>query len=126
MDVALDVAGDTIESGMSTTIDTNGNDNTVEEHDNIEDNINEAASEDSGMSSVDNHNLSGELGNIPLFCLDEMQSAGRNASNRMQQLSLISYKNRYLTQMHTHNTIFLAFSALLLFCSTDMFITTQR
>ena len=72
MDVALDVAGDTIESSMSTTIDTNGNDNTVEENDNMEDNINEAASEDSGMSSVDNHNLSGELVNIPLslFCLD--------------------------------------------------------
>ena len=51
------------------TLDTNGNnsDNTTtagsdnsQDHDNMEDNINEAASEDSGMSSVDNHNMSGE------------------------------------------------------------------
>ena len=39
----------------------NGNDNASEtdNDNNIEDNINEAASEDSGMSSVDNHNMSG-------------------------------------------------------------------
>ena len=58
---------DTLDS--SAVVDTNGNnsDNTTtagsdnsQDHDNMEDNINEAASEDSGMSSVDNHNMSGE------------------------------------------------------------------
>ena len=52
---------DTLDS--SAVVDTNGNnsDNTTtagsdnsQDHDNMEDNINEAASEDSGMSSVDN------------------------------------------------------------------------
>ena len=38
---------------------TNNNDNTNEEHETMEDNINEAASEDSGMSSVDNNNVNG-------------------------------------------------------------------
>ena len=37
--------------------DTNGNTDNIEENDNL--NINEAGSEDSGMSSVDNHNLPG-------------------------------------------------------------------
>ena len=75
MDVAVEVTNnnsdhiDTLASNNSDTItatatmDTNGNDNTLEVIDHseaIEDNINEAASEDSGMSSVDNHNMSGE------------------------------------------------------------------
>ena len=46
---------------LTSNVDTNGNDNASEtdNDNNIEDNINEAASEDSGMSSVDNHNMSG-------------------------------------------------------------------
>ena len=54
---------DTIDTITATTMDTNGNDNTldtIDHSEHIEDNINEAASEDSGMSSVDNHNMSGE------------------------------------------------------------------
>ena len=66
MDLGVDLAntGDnnndpvTTSSVVTSSVDTNGNDN--EDNDNIiEDNINEAASEDSGMSSVDNHNMSG-------------------------------------------------------------------
>ena len=51
---------------VTTGVDTNGNDQDVsEENDNIiEDSINEAASEDSGMSSVDNHNMSGSVTHI--------------------------------------------------------------
>ena len=49
---------------------TNNNDNTNEEHETMEDNINEAASEDSGMSSVDNNNVSGII-NIFGMIFDE-------------------------------------------------------
>ena len=65
MDVGVEPAnnGDSGVENMtqgSAAVDTNGNDNVSEDNDNnIEDNINEAASEDSGMSSVDNHNMSG-------------------------------------------------------------------
>ena len=48
---------------------TNNNDNTNEEHETMEDNINEAASEDSGMSSVDNNNVNGII-NILVIMLD--------------------------------------------------------
>ena len=69
MDVGVEQLVPVPDTLDSSVVDTNGNnsDNTTtagsdnsQDHDNMEDNINEAASEDSGMSSVDNHNMSGE------------------------------------------------------------------
>ena len=62
MDVGVDPDANTSNmEPLTSNVDTNGNDNASEtdNDNNIEDNINEAASEDSGMSSVDNHNMSG-------------------------------------------------------------------
>ena len=69
MDVGVEQLVPVPDTLDSSVVDTNGNnsDNTPtagsdnsQDHDNMEDNINEAASEDSGMSSVDNHNMSGQ------------------------------------------------------------------
>ena len=59
MDVSMGVA-EPNNAAASTENMTNNNDHTNEDHETIEDNINEAASEDSGMSSVDNNNVSGK------------------------------------------------------------------
>ena len=69
MEVSMSVA-ETNSAAATTENMTNNNDNTNEEHETMEDNINEAASEDSGMSSVDNNNVSGII-NIFGMIFDE-------------------------------------------------------
>ena len=60
--------------------DSNGNTDNIEDNDNI----NEAGSEDSGMSSVDNHNLTGR------DCYSD----------------LISHINQYCTHSSVNNNVF--------------------
>ena len=61
MEAPVESGNDNRDSSMIcqpvSSTDTNGNTDNIEDNDNI--NINEAGSEDSGMSSVDNHNLTG-------------------------------------------------------------------
>ena len=71
MEVSMGVA-EPNNAAANTENMTNNNDNTNEEHETIEDNINEAASEDSGMSSVDNNNVTGKpyiLDTKSFFCI---------------------------------------------------------
>ena len=89
MEVSVEIpnTAETMEN-ITANIDSNGNDKQEEDHDTIEDNINEAASEDSGMSSVDNHNLSGKNNHYNIFLTGpDDNDAGR--MSEMQQLAVI-------------------------------------
>ena len=122
MEVSVEIpnTAETMEN-ITANIDSNGNDKQEEDHDTIEDNINEAASEDSGMSSVDNHNLSGK-NNYSLTGPDD-NDAGR--MSEMQQLAVI-LKNQYLTQMHTtQSNIFNIFCFVIVVLNTLSFISNS-